>query len=146
MPSITPIDRLPPAVAPSGTDRLVVQQGAENGGDTAKLLISALGGYLSVVPYVYAAPTTGSTLTASAGLGAYILDPATEIATLTVVAPPVAADGQVFELATTNTIDALDMSPAAGQTVFGGAAQYLSANGGMSWRFRSANSTWYRRY
>lgn len=98
--------------------------------------------------FTYAAPTTGATLTATAGLGAYVLNPAAEIATLTIVMPPTAVNTQIFEVSTTQNIDALTMSPAATQAIAGTAAGpfVLAANGGASWRFRSADSTWYPRY
>lgn len=97
-------------------------------------------------PYSYQQPLTGATLTATQHLGAFIIDPAGAIATLTVVAPTLAIDGQVFEISTTQTITALTITPAFGQTVKGGGPMMLTANGGVSWRYRSADDTWYRRY
>ena len=85
---------------------------------------------------VFATPTTGSTLTASAAGGGYMLDPAATIATLTVVTPPSPRDLQLFEITTTATITALTVNPASGQTVKGGSA----------FRYRAADSTWRRRW
>lgn len=90
-------------------------------------------------------PTTGATLTATEGLGCYELEPAATIATLTIVAPPSADDREIFEITTTATITALTVSPAAGQTVKGGSLM-LTANGGIAFRFRAADSTWRRRW
>lgn len=106
---------------------------------------SALGARGAGANYSYQQPTTGTTLTAPAALGAYVIDPAGTIASLTVVMPPSAADGQLFELSTSQAISSLTVSPAAGQTVRGG-SMLLTANGGAGWRYRSANSTWYRRF
>jgi hypothetical protein len=74
-----------------------------------------------------------------------VLEPAATLASLTIVLPPSANDGDVFEIGSTRTITALTVSPAAGQTVTGGSLM-LAANGGISFRYRAANSTWYRRY
>ena len=95
--------------------------------------------------YSYQTPSGGATLTATAHLAAYVLEPAASLASLTVVLPPNANDGDVFEIATTATITALTVSPAAGQSVKGGSLM-LAANGGIAFRFRAANSTWYRRF
>lgn len=95
--------------------------------------------------YSYQQPATGATLTAPAYLGAYVIDPAGTLATLSVVTPPSANDGQVFEISTSQAITALSVSPAAGQTVNGGNL-LLAANGGCGWRYRAANDTWYRRF
>jgi len=95
--------------------------------------------------YAYQTPASGATLTAPAYLAAYVLEPAATLASLTIVLPPSANDGDVFEIGSTRTITALSVSPAAGQTVTGGSLM-LAANGGISFRYRAANSTWYRRY
>ncbi len=97
---------------------------------------------------VFVQPTTGNTLTASAGQHGYILDPAGELATLAVVMPPAAADNQIFEVSSTQTIDALTATPAAGQSMAAGAGGpiVLAGTGLVAWRFRSANSTWYARF
>jgi hypothetical protein len=101
---------------------------------------------LGIGPYVDAQPLTGATLTAAVNQGGFGLEPAGEIATLTVVMPPNAKERQVFEISTTQTIDALTVTPAAGQTVLGGGPLLLAANGGAAWRYRASNTSWYRRY
>jgi len=95
--------------------------------------------------YSYQQPASGATLTAPAYLAAYVIDPAGTLAALTVVTPPAANDGQLFEVSTTQAIGALTVSPAAGQTVIGGNI-LLAANGGAGWRYAAANGTWYRRF
>lgn len=116
---------------------LHVQDGATAGGRQV--------GGSSATSYSYQQPATGATLTAPAYLGAYVVDPAGTLASLTVVMPPGANDGQLFEISTSQAITALSVSPAAGQTVNGGSL-LLAANGGCGWRYRAANSTWYRRF
>lgn len=96
--------------------------------------------------YAYAQPASGATLTAAAALGAYIIDPAATLASLTVTLPPGAIDGQLFELSTSQAITALSVSPATGQTVNGAGPFLLAADGGCGWRYRAANNTWYRRF
>jgi len=95
--------------------------------------------------YVYQQPTTGTTLTATAFLAAYVIDPAGTLAALTVVMPATANDGQFFEVGTTQTITVLTVGPASGQSVIGGSLT-LAANSGAGWRYRAANNTWYRRF
>lgn len=96
--------------------------------------------------YSYQTPTSGATLTAPAHLGAYVIDPAAALAALTIVLPSAPNDGDTFEASTTQTLTALTINPAAGQSVKGGGPFTLAANGGVGWRYRAANSTWYRRY
>lgn len=95
--------------------------------------------------YSYQVPASGDTLTAAAALGAYVLNPAGVLATLTVVCPPSAVDGQLFGMSSTRTITALTVSPAAGQVVSGGAT-LLGGDGGVAFRYRTADATWRREY
>jgi hypothetical protein len=95
--------------------------------------------------YSYQQPTSGMTLTATAYLAAYVIDPGATLAALTVVMPPTTNDGQFFELSTTRTITALTVGPASGQSVIGGSLT-LGADTGAGWRYRGANNTWYRRF
>ena len=96
--------------------------------------------------YQLVTPATGNTITATAGLGAFIIDPAGELATLNMVLPPAPVDGQVFEASTVQTLDALTVTAPAGATVLGGGPLILTANRGISWRYHAANTTWYRRF
>ena len=96
--------------------------------------------------YAHQTPTSGATLTAAAHLGAYILEPAATLASLSIVMPSAPNDGDAFEVATTQQITALTINPAAGQSVMGGGPLTLAADGGVAWRYRGANTTWYRRY
>lgn len=87
--------------------------------------------------YIYSAPSTGATITLSEGDRVLIINPAATIATLTVVLPPNPVDGDVLELSSSKTITAITVN---------GTTQMLAANGGMSWRYRSSGTTWFRRY
>ena len=129
----------PPGEIVVNTDdfTLHVQDGSTPGGHQ----VGALDGN----NYAFVQPASGATLTAPAFLGAYVLDPAGTLAALTIVLPPTANDGQVFEVSTTQAVTALTVGPAAGQSVRGGSVM-LTAGGGVSWRYRGADSTWYRRY
>ncbi len=95
----------------------------------------------------YAAPATGATLTAVSGQTAFVAVPIAGIATLTLILPPDIDDGAIFEFSTTQTIDALSITGASGQSISSGAEgpYVLGANGGVSWRYRLANTTWYPR-
>jgi hypothetical protein len=96
--------------------------------------------------YAYQQPSSGATLTASAHLAAYIIDPSGSLASLTVVTPSAPNDGDEFAILSSQTIAALTVNPAAGQSLKGGGPFTLAADGGVAWLYRAANTTWYRRY
>ncbi len=104
-------------------------------------------GTLSGLTYVYVQPVNGATLTAGAGQGATICDPAGSILALTQVLPPGASDGQIFEFSTTQVITALTITAAAGSAMAGasGGPVGMGANSGVSWRYRLADLKWYPR-
>lgn len=95
-------------------------------------------------PMQYVQPTTGLTLTAIAGSGGFIIDPAGELATLIVVPPPGARDQQIFRINTSMVIDAITILPNVGQNLNGGGPFVFSANGGMAWQFVAAIGTWFK--
>jgi len=92
----------------------------------------------------YVVAASGGSTAATEALGAIQLEPAAAIATYTVTMPPNALNNQTFGVSTTQDITALTASPAAGQTVLGGAVGVLPADGGVAWRYRASNTTWYR--
>jgi len=94
---------------------------------------------------VYIIPLTGATITAIAGQGVFGIIPAGTLATLTMVLPPSPADEQIFEAQTTQTISALTVQGAAGDSIVNGSPGVLAANGGISYRYRLSNTTWYPR-
>lgn len=116
-------------------------------GATANVWIPLLAEDLVTISnnYAYVQPLSGATVVMLGGTTGLLLDPAAEIATLTVTLPNGPTDGQVAEISSTQIIDALTVN-ATGATVSGGAAMILAANGGVSWRYRQTNTTWYRRY
>lgn len=66
-----------------------------------------------------AAPLTGTTVAANAGVAKLMLNPAGTIATLTVTLPPstALADGQTFSIYSTQTVTALTVTAGAGTTI-----------------------------
>ena len=110
------------------------------GGNLLELIALLDGSGDGVGGYLYARPASADTLTAPAHLGAYVIDPAGELAALTIVLPPAPVDGQLFEVSTTRTIDAFSA------TGGGGALGVLAAGGGIGWRYRDASLSWYRRF
>ena len=126
------------------TDRLIV--GRNNGSGPIGHYIDVVDLIaLSIGAVVDAVPLSGDTLTAAALQGGYNLVPAGTLATLTVVLPPTPADGQIFELASTQQITALTVSAPGGATVRG-ASYTLNADSGSSWRYREAYTAWHVRY
>ncbi len=97
-------------------------------------------------PTVYIVPTTGNTITAVAGQGAFEIVPAGTLATLAMVLPPTPDDDQIFTASTTHDLTALTVTAPGGASVIGGGPSTLAANGGTSWRFRLADLTWYPRF
>lgn len=97
--------------------------------------------------YAYATPLTGTTVTFPSGPGERIqvLDPAGGLAALTVNLPAAPQDGDTCELMSSQVITALTVNAPAGATVNGNSFT-MSPNSGASWMYRSANTTWYRRY
>lgn len=93
--------------------------------------------------YVYSAPLTGATVTLSEDQHRLLIDPAATIAALNVVLPPSPADQDQFALSTSRTITLMTVTAPGGAAVNGG-SQMLTANGGMAWVYRAANTRWYR--
>jgi hypothetical protein len=119
-------------------DRLAIVRS----GETYYVPAGSFGGTIPSCTYVVA--VNGGTTVATDGLGAVQLEPAAAIATYTVTLPPNATDNQIFGVSTTQDISALTGGPAAGQSVNGGAVGVLPADGGVAWRYRASNTTWYR--
>jgi hypothetical protein len=96
----------------------------------------------------YSVPTTGATITAASGQGAFRINPAGALAVLHVVLPPIVSDSQIFEASTTQDISAFDAVGAGTDSVIGtsGGPFVLAANGGVSWQARLSNTSWYPRY
>ena len=94
--------------------------------------------------WVVASPISGATLTPTTVQQGYSLTPAGTIATLTVALPGIPQDGQTFDIETTQTITALTVTSL--QSIDGGGPFMLTAHGGVSFRYNTATTTWYRRW
>ena len=131
------------ALPPVATDDIAIVRS----GVTFKVSPNALAGF-SLGSVTYVAPLTGATITAASGQGAFVAIPAAAIAALTVVVPPNAVEGTLFEFSTTEDITAMVVTAAAGDSIFGtqGTLGTLGGGGGFSFRYRLTNNTWYRRY
>jgi hypothetical protein len=126
----------------------------QNGGHRQHLLpmvsdlmvvINALVGGSFGFTFQFQRPLTGATLTAPTGLGAFLIQPAGPIATLNIVLPPTPGNGQIFEISTNQTIATVNITAPAAVPVRG-SGQMLTAGGGMSWRYNTSDTTWYRRF
>jgi hypothetical protein len=93
--------------------------------------------------YSYQQPASGATLTASAHLAAYVVDPAGPLAGLTIVLPAAPNDGDAFLVVATQPIALLTILPAAGQSV-AGAPSGLGRGGAVRWLYDATQATWYR--
>jgi hypothetical protein len=131
----------PPLILPFGvTDWVIVTRAGVTYHTPATSFVPSSSSYQKVVPL------TGNTLTAGAGLGAFVIVPAGQLATLTVILPPNPADGQIFSISTTQNLVALTPQGAAGNTVVDAVGYTVGANGGVAWRFVIADLAWYRVY
>jgi hypothetical protein len=92
--------------------------------------------------YSYQQPLSGASLTASAPLAAYLVDPAGPLAALTIMLPPAPNDGDEFLLVATQPIALLTVSPAAGQTV-ASAPSGLGRGGAARWLYDATSAAWY---
>lgn len=108
----------------------------------ARTVLGVTGGGGGGGAYVRSSPTTGATVTMSAGDTRLRLTPAATIATLTVVLPPSPADGDTFELRSSQQITAITVNGASGETVTGGTG-FVAPNALMTWLYDSTDVTWY---
>jgi hypothetical protein len=109
------------------------------------IVINALVGGSFGFTFLFIRPLTGETHTATTGLGAFLIQPAGPIAVLNIVLPPGPSNGQIFEISTNQTIATVNLSAPASAPVRG-SGQMLTAGGGMSWRYNTSDTTWYRRF
>ena len=93
--------------------------------------------------YDYQQPASGATLTASAHLAAYVVDPLAPLGALTIVMPSAPNDGDEFLVVATQPIALLTISPAAGQSIVG-APTGLAAGGAARWLYDATQASWYR--
>lgn len=118
------------------------------GGTQAMLIDTAenvtLNAGLAFTAVDYQTPATGFTITIADSTLALNLDPAGTLATGTINLPATPIDGQIIEVASTQTVTALTVS-AAGKTLKN-APTTLVAGSGFSYRYRLSTTTWYRQY
>ena len=98
--------------------------------------------YLGDIVYEVDAVSTGGTFIMSAGQKAEVLNPATSIATLTVVLPTLMSDGETTSVSTTHDIDAITFSTTDGSTIVGAPAS-MEANTTFKWIYDQGATTWY---
>jgi hypothetical protein len=93
--------------------------------------------------YDYQVLTTGFSYTFAAGTQVLLAVPAGTLATGTVVMPTTPADGMNITITSTQEITALTVNANTGQSIVGGGASYLPANGSRTFIYRLSNTTWY---
>ncbi len=91
----------------------------------------------------YSAPATGASITVAVGTEHLIVNPAADIADLTIVLPVNPADGTVVRVTTIQAVtNALTIDDGAASTV--GAPATLVDNGSFALIYRATGTTWYR--
>jgi len=93
--------------------------------------------------YDYQVLTTGFSYTFAAGVQVLLAVPAGTLATGTVTMPASPADGMNITITSTQEITALTVNANTGQSIVGGGASYLPANGSRTFIYRLSNTTWY---
>lgn len=94
-----------------------------------------------VTPYQYAVPLTGATVTASATAQGLIINPAADLAALTVVLPTSPRDGQVFAICTSRAVATLTVT---GTLATGNALAALVAGTPVNFIYSSTASAWFK--
>ncbi len=104
------------------------------------------GGGIGFTTYVI--PSDGDTITATLGQGRLVMVPAGDLAAVHLVLPPTPADEGIFEVSSTKNITAFDAVGSAGDSMASssGGPFTFGVNGGWSWIYRLADTTWYPRY
>lgn len=92
---------------------------------------------------VYVVAGEGGTSIAAEAQGAFQLEPAAALAAYEVVLPPSPLNTQVFTIGSTEDIAALTVSAPGAETVINPTPGVLAANGSLSYRYRTSNTTWY---
>lgn len=96
-----------------------------------------MGWFASPPQMQYAAPTTGQTVTAAAGVDRLLIDPAGTLVALTVVLPASPVDGQLFIIATSQIITSLTITGtiigSLSTLVLGGSARFIYSATAAKW-------------
>ncbi len=134
------ISELPAAAALTGVETAPVVQSAATVGAT----VDQIKTYVNTPVGSYQVPSTGFTITIASGIAFLNLAPAGTLLAGTINMPAVPVDGQVIEIASTQTITTLTVS-GNGSTILN-APTTITAGTGFSYRYRATGTTWYRRY
>ena len=94
--------------------------------------------------YEIVAPVTGFAHQIPVRTGVCLLTPAGVLASGTLTLPGQAADGFRQSILTSQTVTALTISPATGQTIVGTASLTLTAGVQIVYMFVASNNTWYK--
>jgi hypothetical protein len=90
-------------------------------------------------------PTEGFSITIGNNVRTLLLNPAGTLLAGTITMPGNPQNGRSVKLASSQLINALTLSPNAGQSFAAGAAiTTLTANGFAEYTYRGANNTWFR--
>jgi hypothetical protein len=92
--------------------------------------------------YDYQVLTTGFSYTFAAGTQTLVINPAGTLATGTITMPASPVDGMTITFSSTKEISTLTVNANSGQSIVG-TPGVLPANNGMTFVYRSANTTWY---
>jgi hypothetical protein len=92
--------------------------------------------------YDYQTSTTGFSYTFAAGTQVLVMNPAGTLATGTITMPASPSDGMTITFSSSQQISALTLNGNTGQSVVS-AVTFLPAKTGVSYVYRSANTSWY---
>lgn len=110
---------------------------------SASVNLEHRGGFAEVIGYEYAGPSSGGTIAASAGKSALLLEPATDLASVTVVLPQGQSDGQQWKVLSSRNITQVNLIGTAGQLLKVSTISLGANAGAQGFLFRQANNTWY---
>ena len=107
---------------------------------TFPAIAGTLGGQAKVLQY--AAPETGATVTVAASTERLVLNPADDIAELTIALPTTPADGWEVRVSSTQAVTTLTITDGAASGV--GYPTAMTDNSFFSLIYRETDTTWYR--
>lgn len=92
--------------------------------------------------YGYFTPSSGGTVTMTAGMGRAIINPSATLTSLTITVPPTPVDGQIARGATSQAVTVVTMNTSDGATIVAGLSS-LAVDGTFAFLYRSATTSWY---
>lgn len=105
--------------------------------------ISANSNYPGVGTIETVAPTTGQTVTITAGTSAYIINPAGTLLALTVTMPASPTDGQLVWISSSQIITGLTLNANSGQTILN-VPTTLALGGFCGFMWINSLTKWFR--